>query len=428
MSTFPKIKLSEVAKVISGFAFKSSEFGNEGVPVLKIANIRMGDVDTLSCQRVSEENLGKLPDKYLVQRGDILISLTGSHVTQPTSVVGRVARMGASNTTFLLNQRAGKVIVQDHVRIDPSFLYFSLMDNAAKGEIASMASGAASQANVSPTQVGSLEILAPPLPIQQRIASILSAYDDLIENNTRRIAILEEMARRIFEEWFDDDRISTQAEAGLASKAVRLGHFMKFDKGLSYKGKFLREDGSSMVNLKNFDRSGGFRRDGLKFYAGDYKERHAVDPGDIVVANTDLTQAGDIVGSPAIVPRKMPTESALISHHLFAVRLNEELKKAKFFVFHLLASPVFKSYAKGHAVGTTVLGLHRDSIESFQVTLPSPQRMRDFSRTVAPMHELVEVLAEKISNLRSQRDLLLPKLVSGEIDVSDAETALEAAK
>src|ERR1051325_4846776 len=83
--------LSEVANVISGYAFKSSEFGASGVPVIKIKNIRVGSVDMSEADRVHERFLS-LPERYHVRTGDILISLTGSHISQPNSVVGRVAR------------------------------------------------------------------------------------------------------------------------------------------------------------------------------------------------------------------------------------------------------------------------------------------------------------------------------------------------
>src|ERR1700730_17809201 len=84
-------RIGEVARVISGYAFKSSEFQDKGIPVIKIRNVRLGEVDLSESQFVDEKYLS-LEDKYHVVAGDILLSLTGSHINQPDSVVGRVAR------------------------------------------------------------------------------------------------------------------------------------------------------------------------------------------------------------------------------------------------------------------------------------------------------------------------------------------------
>src|SRR5436190_309868 len=108
---WPRKPLGDVADVISGYAFKSSEFGERGIPVIKIKNIRVGSVDLSEADRVDEKFL-TIPERYHVRPGDVLISLTGSHISQPNSVVGRIARHSANLPECLLNQRGGKVIVK----------------------------------------------------------------------------------------------------------------------------------------------------------------------------------------------------------------------------------------------------------------------------------------------------------------------------
>lgn len=187
--------------MISGYAFSSGDFQSSGIPVIKISNIRVGNVDLSETQYVDPKFLS-LDAKYHVKSGDVLISLTGSHVTQPNSVVGRVAYFRDSISHCLLNQRAGKAIVRNSSVCDPRFLFYALRDPKQMQRIATLAHGAASQANVSPKQVESLQLNLPPIRIQRQIASILSAYDDLSENNTRRIEILEQMAQMLYREWF----------------------------------------------------------------------------------------------------------------------------------------------------------------------------------------------------------------------------------
>jgi type I restriction enzyme S subunit len=97
--------LGDVADVISGYAFKSSEFGNRGIPVIKIKNIRIGSVDLTDTAKVNEKYL-TIPARYHVRPGNILISLTGSHISQPNSVVGRVARHAFNCHSFAGAKRA----------------------------------------------------------------------------------------------------------------------------------------------------------------------------------------------------------------------------------------------------------------------------------------------------------------------------------
>ena len=162
-----KIPLGNVAKVISGFAFKSNDFQNKGIPIIKIKNIRVGTVD-LSDVEFVEPGFLSLNDKYHVKGGDILISLTGSHLTQPNSVVGRVAIHPPALGLCLLNQRAGKITITEPDKCDRLFLFYSLFTDEKRRTIALMASGAASQANISPSQVESVEILFPPLVTQTK--------------------------------------------------------------------------------------------------------------------------------------------------------------------------------------------------------------------------------------------------------------------
>ena len=143
------VELGKSAKIISGYAFKSESFTDNGTPVIKISNIGLGDmrIEESNTQYVENEYLDKLDKKFKVSFGDILISLTGSHITQPNSVVGRVS-LYREFYISLLNQRAGKVINIDKMVFDKRFLFYILNSPSVRTTIALMAHGAASQANV----------------------------------------------------------------------------------------------------------------------------------------------------------------------------------------------------------------------------------------------------------------------------------------
>jgi type I restriction enzyme S subunit len=414
MSIAEKVRLGEVAKVISGYAFKSSEFSDEGVPVVKIANIRVGLLDLVDSQKVSHEYLEDLNEKYRVGAGDILVSLTGSHITQPNSVVGRVARAPKSCPSCLLNQRAGKVILTDQKKCDLGFLYYYLTMVSLRGDIAAMASGAASQANVSPGQVESLWIELPLLDDQVRVAAILSTYDDLIENNARRIEILEEMARRLYDEWFVQLRFPGHEETGLRETDLgcapdgwansTLGeiadeirdaiHPSRVDPETPYVG--LEHLPRKSITLREWGRSDSVSSGKLSFRCGDvlfgkirpYFHKVAIAPFD------------GICSSDTILIR--PKEDSLLG-----------------IVLCCSSSDQFVDYATQTSNGTKMPRADWKVLKDYPVLIPSNEILAEFNGFVLGVVNQARSLMLKNKNLRTQRDLLLPKIISGEIELSD---------
>ena len=201
---YPLAKLGDYIDILSGFAYKSKDFVDSGIPVIKIKNVSPPYVTLDDLSFVSREVAYSNP-KFILSYDDVLIALTGSHINQMASVVGRVARVKYDAIT-VLNQRVGKIIVSDSDICDLDYVYYFLSQYDVKITLASKAGGAANQANISPTDVKNLMIPFPDIETQHRIASILSAYDNLIENNQKQIKLLEEMAQRLYKEWFVDLR------------------------------------------------------------------------------------------------------------------------------------------------------------------------------------------------------------------------------
>jgi type I restriction enzyme S subunit len=152
-----------------------------------------------------------------------------------------------------------------------------------------------------------------------------------IELNRKMNRTLEEMAQALFKSWFVDfdgvpESELVDSELGPIPRGwgiATLRDQLTLDRGLSYKGKYLSDGGVPMVNLKCVRPHGGFRRGATKPYSGEFKDRHIVQPGDMVIANTDLTQARDILGCPAFVP-DLGTSEMITSHHTYAVRFRPE--------------------------------------------------------------------------------------------------------
>ena len=265
-----------------------------------------------------------------------------------------------------------------------------------------------------------------PKPTQRRIASTLSAYDDLIENNTRRIAILEEMARRIYEEWFVRFRFPghenvrmVESESGLVPEGWRqrtVADVALVHRGRSYKGTELADEGGRpFINLKCIERDGGYRSSGLKRYTGPFKDSHTVRTGEMVMAVTDMTQERRIV---ARVGRVGPLDAdfGVLSMDLVRIATRGELHEP--YLYAMFRWSGFADEVKQHANGANVLHLLPARIEEHKFACPTKEIANRFAATISPMLTLCDTLEQKNANLRTTRDLLLPKLISGELDVS----------
>lgn len=406
-----RVHLSSFAKVISGFAFKSKEFQQTGIPVIKIKNIRLGFVDRSETQCVSEK-YQSIDSKYHVHGGDILISLTGSHINQPNSVVGRVARYPGDQEPALLNQRAGKVIINAPEQCDTPFLYYHLLDEQVRREIAAFAHGAANQANVSPGQIESLEFNLPPIPTQHKIASILSAYDDLIENNLRRIKILEEMAQALYREWFVKFRFPGHEKVRMVDSPLGkipegwgvapLSEMCHLVMGQSPKSEFYNTDGA-----------------GLPFHQGvtDFGDRFPTDRLHCTVDNR-IAERGDVLFSVrAPVGRiNVSNKRIVIGRGLSAIRHRANYQ---WFAFHLLKEKFKEEDTMGG--GTIFKAVTKKDMQGIEFIVPNDVIVARFEELVLPMEGEIENLTKKNATLRQTRDLLLPRLISGELDVSDLE-------
>lgn len=196
-------KLDDFIEVLSGYAFKSKDFKDNGVPVIKIKNIIPPNIDFSDVQYVSQE-MYEEKIRYALKYNDILISLTGSNINQINSAVGKVGRVKDKDAKLLLNQRVGKVYVKDENKYNNDFLYYFLIQKHVRYDLALSAGGSANQANINPQNIKDLNIQLPPIEEQKAIANILSILDNKIEVNNKINQKLEEMAQAIFKQWFID--------------------------------------------------------------------------------------------------------------------------------------------------------------------------------------------------------------------------------
>ena len=277
---------------------------------------------------------------------------------------------------------------------------------------------------------------------QRAIARILGALDDKIELNRRMNETLEAMARALFRSWFVDfdpvrakmagrdpnlpkpladlfpnRLVNSELGAIPAGWDVRyLGDVVETIKGRSYKSQELIESETALVTLKSFARGGGYRSDGLKSFAGAYKPNQVVHPGEIVIACTDVTQAADVVGRPAIVQATAAYRTLVASLDTMIVRPNRT-GMTRAFLYFLTGNDKFVAHTHAHTTGTTVLHLAKNAVPSFRFAHPSTQLVQSFDDVAKPILGRTQVIQQESESLAVLRDTLLTKLISGKLQM-----------
>jgi len=256
----------------------------------------------------------------------------------------------------------------------------------------------------------SLNIPVPPLPEQKAIAEVLSSLDDKIDLLHRQNKTLEQMAETLFRQWFVE-------EAGEDWEWHQLDEFVVVHRGLSYKGAGLTgaENGTPMHNLNSVFEGGGYKESGIKYYNGEFKERHKVFPGDVIVTNTEQGHEHLLIGYPAIVPANFGN-IGIFSQHIY--RLEIKSKLSNFFLYHLLKTHDIHEQIAGATNGSTVNMLSKDGIEWARFRMPQQTLIDDFTQIVNDHYKKQELNQALIRTLESLRNTLLPKLMSAEVRIA----------
>jgi type I restriction enzyme, S subunit len=406
--------LGDVLKIKHGFAFKGENFVDSGdLIVLTPGNFsERGDLHLKGDKEKYYD--GSFPDEFLLRKGEILVVMTD--LTQKSPILGSAAFI-PQDRRFLHNQRLGKVVEIDAGRTCLDFLRVLFNSRNVREQIKGSASGSTVK-HTSPSRIYEVRVTLPPLPIQRRIASILSAYDGLIENNTRRIAILEEMARRIFDQWFIQFKFP--------------GHKRALSSGLPPEWRTQKLNTVAAVNRSAI-------RGANAPAEIDYIDISAVSPGrvdnvrrltfaDAPGRARRHVQHGDTIWSCVRPNRRSyalllhPSPETIASTG-FAVLTP---KSVPWSYLHLATTTdAFVAWLEGRVRGAAYPAVSQSDFEAAEIIVPPAPLLERFHSLASPLLDLKHYLERASGRLCSARDLLLPKLISGEIDLSKAEAARE---
>ena len=415
-----------------GKTYKGRLLGDPGPVLLGLASIqRNGGFRSDSLQTYG----GDCPENLLVKPGELYVSL--KDVTQAADLLGAVAMLPSHHGPGRLTQDTVKLEPTCHT-IPLNYIYWLLRTPECRDYCRARATGTT---NLGLSRADFLAFPVPhATPERLGLVDVLTAVDERIELNRRMNATLEAMARALFRSWFVDfDPVRAKMEArdtGLPKDIAdlfpdrlveselgevpegwaqeSLSEHFEAVKGVSYKGSGLGDNGVPLHNLNSVDKRGGYRCEGIKFYSGDYADRHVVHPGDVIVANTDLGRERLLIGYAAIVP-KLFGDSGIVSHHLYRVQIRPSGQLSTAFLYGLLNSSQMHDVVAGYANGTTVTMLPIDALQTPTVVVPPRALLEAFDALVLLLEHRREQTVTESQTLGAVRDTLLPKLVSGEL-------------
>ncbi|MBP7260269.1 MAG: restriction endonuclease subunit S [Bacteroidia bacterium] len=390
---------------LSGYAFKSSDYCNIGIPLIKIGNIQNKNVTIDPAGDFVLENVvNEKASKYILSNNDILIAMTGQ------GSVGKVGKLKInSGERALLNQRVGKFIC-DEKNINIDYLYYVLTSDKYQDLLFNTGSGSG-QPNLSPELILATKIPWVNYNEQTAIASILSSLDDKIDLLQRQNKTLEQLAETLFRQWFVEEAEESWEETTLEK------HTEVF-RGLSYNGNGLTDEtlGLPMHNLNSIYEGGGYKYEGIKFYKGEFRDRHLVNVGDIIIANTEQGHEYKLIGFPAIIPDYYG-DKGLFSQHIYKLGPLKTSFLSKEYIYYLLMTPNVREQIIAATNGSTVNMLAIDGLQRPAFKLPPKEKVQRFTLIVKNYWIKKNVNYNQIRTLTKTRDTLLPKLMSGEVRV-----------
>ena len=411
MSEWKKVKLGDVSLCIQpgpfGTQLHNSDYTDKGVPVIMPKDMIDGRVLHDKLEHVSEDTANRI-SRHKVDAGDIMVARKGD--------VRKCIYIRESEEGWITGSDCLKMQLNQKI-CNSKFIYFQLRSPYIGAWLQQVSKGA-TMPSLNTSLLSNIEIVLPPISTQNNVAEILSRYDSLIENYQKQIKLLEEAAQRLYKEWFVDLRFpgyeNTKIVDGVPEgwEKKKLEDIFSYVRGRSYTSKELSDSGTILVNLKNIQAFGGYKRDAEKRYLGDYKQEQSLEVGDLIMGVTDMTQERRLVGHVALIPDF--DEPATFSMDLIKI-LPFELSKS--FLYCAMRFGGISKQISPLANGVNVLHLKPEAMMGIEMVVPSKELVNHFDDYIKNNFNTILYLQNQIRYLTEARDRLLPKLMSGEITV-----------
>lgn len=382
------VKLGDICDFINGGNWSDKEYVTAGIPVLKVSNFKPSGFSLEDVSRLPPTSLEKY-QKNLLQTGDMVIATVGSHPNLINSAAGRSCSITDEVAGYLLNQNAVCVRTVNSGVLDQRYLTYLGKSFYFQHYIQSRGRGAANQMRIAISAIKEYQFELPPIDTQHRIADILSAYDDLIDNNQKQIKLLEEAAVRVYKEWFVHLRFPGHENTPIVDSVPEGWFGGKVSEMIEIKyGKDHKKIPDGQIPVYG---SGGFmRKCNQKLYEGE----------------------------SILIPRKGSLNNIMYVNEAFWTvdtmfyTIPQKENYAKYLYFVLSTYDMY-----GMNIGAAVPSMTTNILNSIDIMVPSAQVLRWFDETIEPMFRNKRILKGQCEKLAQARDKLLPKLMSGEIEV-----------
>lgn len=407
-----EVRLGDIVEIVNGFAFKSKAFTLEGIPVIKIKNIKAGKVILNDLDYISTSDIN--PKYTKIRSSDILITMTGNRMDgSPETWVGKVS-LFRHQGDFYLNQRVSALRLIDD-SLDNNFLSYYLSSWQSQLYFALNSNSSGGQANITPAVVQEYRLMVPELETQRSIASILSSLDRKIELNNKINADLEEMAQAIFKNWFVDfepfkDGKFVDSELGKIPEGWKVGRLTDIIK--------LMPGGTPKTSEPLYWDNGTIPFFSPKDVNGVYcfaTEKHITETGlnkcssNLYPKDTIFITCRGTVGKVCLAACDMA-----MNQSNYAIRAIDGY--SQYYVFFLVKSVVERLIKKSNgAVFSAITSKDFDE----EILIPSQKAVEDFTNVIDGFFRRIFTIGTENSRLSLLRDTLLPRLMSGEIEVPE---------
>lgn len=402
------MKLSEVCLNIVDCPHSTAPDEGSGYALVRTPNIGKGRFNLEGVHRISEAAYKKRCARITPTVNDLILAREAP--------AGNVAIIKENMEPLALGQRT-VLIRPNPEKVCPDFLVYYLLAPQQQNELLGRATGA-TVAYVNIPIINNLPVFLPPLETQQKIAGILSAYDDLIENNRKQIKLLEEAAQKLYKEWFvklnfpghENVKIVDGVPEGWKILTVEdlIG---KLESGSRPKGGIdsTIKKGIASVGAENVIGLGQYNYSSEKFVNKEFYEnakRGKIEDKDILIYKD-----GAYIGRTSLFQDNFPHKETMINEHVFLLHAREESNQ--YFLFFTLYQRTY--FEKMQKLNKNAAQPGQDAIKSLKFLMPAGQLLREFDNFVTPIVKRIFVLAKQNSQLQSARDKLLPRLMNGEI-------------
>lgn len=404
-----EVRLGDVCEIITGFPFPGKKYSKEGIRVVRGDNVTIGNLrwDTEKDKRWNEPF--DKTEYYSLQANDIVIGMDGSRVGK------NKARIKKEDLPLLLAQRVA--CVRHNELAEQDYLYYNIFSKKFIDYVNSIHTGSAIP-HISQKQIEDYKILLPDLETQRRIASILSSLDRKIELNNKINADLEEMAQAIFKNWFVDfepfkDGKFVDSELGMIPEGWKVGRLDEIADVVGgstpskAKPEYYTQKGIAWLTPKD-----------LSNHPAVYTSRGVIDITEegYNSTSTKLMPKGTILfTSRAPIGYISIAQNDICTNQGFKSLVPKKAGTCFLYCFLKYVTPEIEN----KSTGSTFKEASGSLMKSLQVIMPEQKVFEDFETIVSPLFARIESLEKENSRLSLLRDTLLPRLMSGEIEVPE---------